>query len=110
MKRLLLFLVLIGVALTAVAYWYNPGSRNTEEGYTLAPVEYGTSVESVSATGQLMPREVTAVASQLPGEVVKIYPEADFNRTVEKGQPLVQLDDRMAKQRLESAKATTEWI
>jgi HlyD family secretion protein len=105
-KRLLLFLVLIGVALTAAAYWYNPGSRSTgEEGYTLAPVEYGTIVESVSATGQLVPREVNAVASQLPGEVVKIYPEADLNRTVEKGQPLIQLDDRMAKTKLEAAKA-----
>ena len=84
-KRLLLFLVLIGVALTAAAYWYNPGLRSTgEEGYTLAPVEYGIIVESVSATGQLLPREVTAVASQLPGEVRKIYPEADLNRNVER--------------------------
>jgi HlyD family secretion protein len=108
-KRLLLLLVLVGVALTAAAYWYNPGSRNSgEDGYTLAPMEYGTSIESVSATGQLLPREVTAVASQLPGEVVKIYPEADFNRNVEKGQPLIQLDDRMARQRLESAKAAVQ--
>jgi HlyD family secretion protein len=108
-KRLLLFLVLLGVVLTAAAYWYNPGSRGTgEEGYTLAPVEYGTIIESVSATGQLVPREVTAVASQLPGEVAKIYPEADLNRTVAKGQPLIQLDDRMAKQKLEAAKAAVQ--
>jgi HlyD family secretion protein len=104
-KRLLLFLVLIGVAVTAAAYWYNPTSRSTgEEGYTLMPVEYGTLKESISATGQLQPREVIAVASQLPGEVIKIYAEADENRVVKKGQPLLQLDDRLAKQKLQTAK------
>ena len=105
MKRLLFFLVLIGVGLTGAAYWYNPASRNSgEEGYSFLPAEYGSLVESVSATGILKPREITLVGSQISGEVVKVYSGADFNQPVEKGQPLIQLDDRLAKQKLEMAK------
>jgi HlyD family secretion protein len=108
-KKLLFILLLAGVGLTAAAYWYSPGSRNSgEEGYSLAAVERGTLVESVSATGILQPREVTPVGSQVSGEVIKIYPEADYNHFVEKNQPLVQLDDRLAKQKLDTAKVAVE--
>ncbi len=105
-KRLLLFLVLIGVAITAAAYWYNPTSRSTgEEGYTLMPVEYGTLKESISATGQLQPeRGDCGRVSVARRSYAKIHAEADVNQVVKKGQPLLQLDDRLAKQKLQAAK------
>jgi HlyD family secretion protein len=50
-----------------------------------------------------VPRDVSAVGSLLSGEVVKIYPEAELDRVVHEGQPLLQLDDREAKLKLEHA-------
>src|SRR5262249_51065839 len=81
-KKLLLFLVLACIALTAAAYWANPAYRTAEslEGYSFAPVEFGNLIESISASGPIKPRDISAVGSELSGKVVKIYPNADYWR------------------------------
>ncbi len=109
MKKLLVFLILIGLGLVGTAYWINYSSRTTGEGsFTTVPVERGAIAETINATGILQPRAVTAVGSALSGEVVKIYPDADFNKHVTKGQPLVQLDDRAAKLKRDQAQTTVQ--
>jgi HlyD family secretion protein len=106
-KKLLFLLVLIGLCLVGAAYWINASSRAAGDGqFTTVSVERGMIVESVSATGILQPREVIAVGSVISGEVVKIYAEADFNRFVKKGQPLLELDSKMARLNLDRARIT----
>ncbi len=109
MKKLLGFLILIGVGLVGTAYWLNHSSRTTGEGpFTTVPVERGAIAETINATGILQPRSVTAVGSALSGEVVKVFPEADFNKHVTKGQPLLQLDDRVAKLKRDQAQIAVQ--
>jgi HlyD family secretion protein len=103
-KKLLLILVGIGVALVLAAYWLNSSLRPPDEGqFTTASVERGSIVEAVNATGILQPRELIAVSSGLPGEVKEIDKRADFNQVVEKGQPLLRLDNRAAVIKKEQA-------
>jgi HlyD family secretion protein len=104
-KKLLILLIVVGAALAAGAYWLNhvTSGLGGEESFTLTPVEWGTLTESVSATGQLQPQEVVAVGSELSGKVVEIYPAGDVNQSVEEGEPLLKLDDRLAHIKLEEA-------
>src|SRR5262249_23175269 len=106
-KKLLVLLVLLGMALTGVAYWVShPKSPlPAEDEYKFASAEFGSMTESVSATGLLQPTDVIAVGSELSGKVISIHPQADFNKTVEEGEPLLQLDDSMARQALAEADA-----
>lgn len=105
MKKLLVILVLLFVVVGIGAYVANPRSRTPgDESFQLAGVEFGSLTESVNATGILQPRELTAVGSELAGKVVKIYPDADYDKTVKAGEPLLQLDDRVAKLELDRAR------
>ena len=108
MKKLLFFLVLIGLSLAGVAWWLSRKRHEAPDAsaYTYAAVEYGRISEVVSATGLVQPREVFPVGTELAGKVVAVL--ADFNQTVAEGDPLVQLDDRMARQRLRQAELAVQ--
>lgn len=109
MKKLLVFLVFIAAMLVVAAYWMRPTSSAAGDvPYGFASVEHGSILEVVSATGQLAPQEITLVGSQLPGQVVKIHPNADFNRYVKKDEPLLVLDQSLAQIKLEQAKEAVE--
>ncbi|HLJ96886.1 MAG TPA: efflux RND transporter periplasmic adaptor subunit [Gemmataceae bacterium] len=110
MKKLFLILLLVGIALVAAAYWLNHAwsGHNSEEGFTLAPTEWGAIVETVSATGLVQPQEVFAVGSELSGRVVEIRPHAEINQDVQEGEPLLQLDSRLAQFKLDQAKAALQ--
>jgi HlyD family secretion protein len=108
-KKLLLVLIFIGMTLVATAYWLNTYSRSAgDTQFSTSPIERGLLVEAISATGILQPQEVIAVGSPLSGEVVKIFDDADFNKVVAKGQPLLQLDDRAAKLKQDYSAVTVE--
>src|ERR1700716_1240932 len=106
MKRLVILLVLVGLAIVGWTYWtyHSRATPSGEEQYTLASVEYGALAEGVSATGLLQPQEVVAVGSELSGRVVEISPDGEVNKVVEEGAPLLKLDDRKAQIDLERAK------
>ena len=90
-----LVLVLIGLGLVGAAYWASPSSHgSTDEGFAYASVERGDLTETISATGNLQPQDVSAVGSELSGKVIKIYPSGDFNQVVKENDPLVELDPR----------------
>ena len=108
MKKLLIFLVLLGIVSAAgVAYWLNYSWFDSDgaQDFILTSIEWGTISETVSASGLLEPKEVIAVGSELSGRVVCIYPTARVNSVVRPDEPLLKLDDRVAQQKLEQAKA-----
>lgn len=106
MKKLLAVLALLVAALAGVAYWINRshGTPAGDAAFTTAAVEFGPLTESISASAVLRPQEVVLVTSDLPGKVVEIYPAADFNQVVQEGDPLLRLDDRAARRKLEQAR------
>lgn len=109
MKKLLVFLVFGGVLSIGAAYWFSPAAAGGGEvPFTIKQVERGDLVETVSATGQVAPPEVTLVSSQIPGQVVTIYRNADYNRPVEENEPLLVLDQSLARIKVEQAKVAVE--
>jgi len=102
-KKLLFILIGTGLALGAAALgWYAWHKHKTERlAYTLAEVERGTLDDLVSAAGLVRPREVFIVGSDLAGKVTAVL--ADYNQSVEEGDLLLRLDDRLARARLQQA-------
>jgi HlyD family secretion protein len=109
-KTLLMILLLLGIIFVAGAYWFNQAwsGHNGEEKFTLASAEWGSIAETVSATGLVQPQQVIAVGSELSGRVNEIYPKAEINKEVQEGEPLLKLDDRLAKLKLDQAKTTVQ--
>ncbi len=102
-KKLLVVLVVLAVILAGAAFAINRtmSHRPAAEDYTTAPVEYGSLSETISATGQLQPEETLVINTAVPGRVVQV--NADVNQTVEEGDVLARLDDRLAQDDLRKA-------
>jgi len=111
--------ILIGVTLAAAliggGVWYakQRAAQNPELRYKLATIETGDVTQTVSANGTLNPVVLVSVGTQVSGTVKKLY--VDFNDKVEKGQPLLELDDalvsaseRQSAASVVSAQATLE--
>jgi HlyD family secretion protein len=83
---------LIAVAIAGGAYYaYRHSTVLTlEQRYRIQDVEKGDILQTVSANGTLNPVVLVSVGTQVSGTVTKLY--VDFNDTVEKGQPLLELD------------------
>jgi HlyD family secretion protein len=96
MRKLLVLLVILTVVLAGFAAWvsHNPSTADAGDGYVLAPVEYGTIFDPISATGVVQPRELFTVGTELAGKVVEIV--ADRNQNVSEGAVLLRLDDTLA--------------
>jgi HlyD family secretion protein len=109
MKKLLLFLVFVGLGLGGATYWLNSSSKaNNGAGFETVVVEFGKLTENINATGLVQPRDVTFVGSELSGRVVEIYSGTDYNQIVQKDQPLLRLDDQMARLKVEQAKEAVQ--
>jgi HlyD family secretion protein len=55
-----------------------------------------------------VPRDYSAVGSELSGKVIKIYPNADYWQHVEKGEPLLELDHALADAKLAQAQVAVK--
>ena len=88
-------LALLLIALAAGgAYWYRQGSEQSlEQRYKVQAIERGDLTQTVSANGTLNPVVLVNVGTQVSGTVTRLY--VDFNDQVEKGQALLELDDRL---------------
>jgi multidrug efflux pump subunit AcrA (membrane-fusion protein) len=65
MKKLLILLIVLMLGLAAAAWWFNPSRQGSSEpSFSYASAEYGTLVETVSATGVLQPEEVIPVGTE----------------------------------------------
>jgi RND family efflux transporter MFP subunit len=111
-KKLIVLLFFVGAVLAVGAY-YNHWSTSEpklppRDAFKAARVEHGWLAEAVTTTGVVQPKYPAAVGSEASGRVVKIYEAADFNRRVEEGQALLQVDDRIPRRRLEQAEKLVE--
>jgi HlyD family secretion protein len=88
-------LALLLIALAAGgAYWYRQSSEQSlEQRYKVQAIERGDLTQTVSANGTLNPVVLVNVGTQVSGTVTRLY--VDFNDQVEKGQALLELDDRL---------------
>lgn len=106
-KKLLVFLVLTGGALSGAYYWFQQRGKGSKDvAYSTVPVDHGRLTETISATGVVQPRQVYVVGTELAGKVTEVL--ADFNQEVEEGAVLLRLDDRAARQRLAEAQAAVD--
>lgn len=94
-------LVVVAVIAAALFAWrLRPTSAPR---YRTEPVEIGSIVQTVSATGTVQPVEQVEVGSQVSGTVQKL--NADYNVRVQKGQVLLQLDPSTFRARHAQAEA-----
>ncbi|MGE5491939.1 MAG: efflux RND transporter periplasmic adaptor subunit, partial [Actinomycetota bacterium] len=78
---------------TGVWYYRDQANQAPEKRYRLQEVAKGDVTQTVSANGTLNPVTLVNVGTQVSGTVKKLY--VDFNDKVEKGQPLLELDQSL---------------
>jgi HlyD family secretion protein len=105
-KKLLFVLIVIGAGLGLAAYRLQTPRASQPDGSVWEPMAYGTLTESVSATGALQPRDAVAVGTEQAGRVAEVL--TDLQQTVAKDQPLIRLDDRLARLRVRQAEVAVE--
>ncbi len=109
-KKLLLLLVLLGLALAGGAYLYHhpaliegfssPGEPPRLE---TSPVLHADLLETVTANAVVQPRETLVISTDQTGRVLKLL--HDVNDVVKPGEVLLQLDDQVQQQKLKQADA-----
>ncbi|WP_369001015.1 efflux RND transporter periplasmic adaptor subunit [Pseudophaeobacter sp. 1A16562] len=101
---MLRFLTVLLVAGATFAYLASdlsaPSAKPT---YVTAPVEFGRLEETVSSTGTVDALFTVDISSQVSGRITKVT--ADFNDSVESGQPLAQIDRQGFEARVAEAEA-----
>ena len=102
MRRILTFLLLTGLGLSAGAYTYLRQPDIAPEVRTVT-VSTGDVVDSVGATGILEPVTTVQVGSQVSGKIEKLY--ADFNSIVRANEVIARLDPSLFETQVEQSKA-----
>ena len=82
--------MVIALALGVYGYWQS--NRSSAAHYVTAPVDRGSIVHAVTATGTINPVTVVQVGTYVSGPITEIY--ADFNTAVKAGQLLAKIDPR----------------
>jgi len=102
MRRLI---VIIGVLVAAGigGYVYVGGEAKGPVQYKMAPVERGTLVSMVTATGTINPVVAVQVGSQVTGRIDSLH--ADFNSVVKEGQVVARIDPQAYQARRDQASA-----
>lgn len=100
--------VLTGVGVVVVAAglgWWSFGRapKTTAPMYQTVPVERGSVVGRVTATGTVSALVTVQVGAQVSGRILKL--EADFNSAVKKGQVLARLDPELFDASLAQSRA-----
>jgi HlyD family secretion protein len=83
--------------------YYLARAKSDVPKYRAMPVDSGTVVATVTATGTLSAVTTVAVGSQVSGIISKLY--VDFNSHVKKGQLLVELDPTPFQEALDQQRA-----
>jgi HlyD family secretion protein len=100
MRRVVLG-IFFAVVLLGIGYSYTRG--NAGRAYITSPVERGTIVTSVKATGSVEPVITVEVSSQLSGRILEVL--VNFNDEVKAGQPIARVDPEIFVARVNEAKA-----
>lgn len=93
----------IALALIAGTVWGIQAQKGPSIRYSTVPIERGTVVSKVTATGTLSALVTVQVGSQVSGRLQQIL--VDFNSPVKKGQVLAKLDPQLFQATLEQARA-----
>jgi multidrug efflux pump subunit AcrA (membrane-fusion protein) len=109
-KKLLVLLILVVLALTGIVYavnhpFWEHGTPQGEGAKLEAsfPVLYDHLLETVTGSGTVQPQESLVVSTDQAGRVVNLA--HDVNDIVQEGDELLQLDDRVQQQTLKQAEA-----
>lgn len=103
-KIILATTVLAGLIGGGLWYAKQRAAQEPEQRYKLGTVEKGDVTQTVSANGTLNPVVLVSVGTQVSGTVKKLY--VDFNDKVEKGQPLLELDDALLSAQAKQSEAS----
>jgi HlyD family secretion protein len=105
-KKAIVVLVMLAALVAGGAYLYERGSHHAPALPKTGLVDRGEVVEKISATARLHPVGVVYVGCEMPyARVSEIMPGAEVGKRVLKGDPLLKLDDVLAKARLDEAEA-----
>ncbi len=102
LKKIIVLLLLAGLAMAGYAYYKAKTKLRPEDIYRLEEVTQGDLSQSVSANGTINPVTLVNVGTQVSGIVNKLY--VDFNDKVTKGQVLLELDDALLKAQIEQTR------
>ena len=91
------------VVLAALAGWWVLSGDADAVAYDTTPVERGSLVVQVTATGSVQPTTQVDVSSELSGTLASV--EVDYNDRVEVGQVLARLDDTKLRANAANAEA-----
>ncbi len=106
MKQLLALIVVAAAVVAGVAYYFSQQGRAATPQYRTEKVDRGPIKDKVPATGRMQPTEKEIVGSDVVvGRVVEIYPGTDIGSDVSENQPLLRLDDEMARAKLKVAES-----
>ena len=90
MRRLSLILGILAIGLLIGGYVFFNGERKIPVRYRTAPVEKGSIVSVITATGTINPITTVQVGSQVSGMIESLH--ADFNSKVKAGQIVARVD------------------
>ena len=93
LRNSLIAVVILALGGGGYTYWRDRQAQAPEKRYRLQVVEKGDLTQTVSANGTLNPVVLVNVGTQVSGTVTKLF--VDFNDKVEKGQPLLELDQSL---------------
>ena len=105
-KSLLILGLVAAIVGGAVWYFRDKAAQAPEQRYRFQEVSKGEVVQTVSANGTLTPLILVNVGTQVSGTVRRLH--VDFNQKVEKGQPLVELDQSLLEAQARSSAAMSE--
>ena len=90
MRRIALIVGVLAIGLVIAGYVFFNGERKPPIRYRTAPVERGTIVSLVTATGTINPITTIQVGSQVSGMIESLH--ADFNSKVKANQVVARID------------------
>ncbi|MFV3131069.1 efflux RND transporter periplasmic adaptor subunit [Niveispirillum sp. KHB5.9] len=104
--------ILLGLGVLAIAtgvYWWQAGSAANGDGtgdYMTAAVDRGNIEDSVTAVGNLQPRDYVDVGTQVSGQLRKVHVE--IGQQVNQGDLLAEIDPTVYQTRVEADRAQLE--
>lgn len=98
---LLTILVLIGIIL-----WIYFGTKTKRKDYVTVDITRGDIVQTVTATGEIMPVNTVNVGSQVSGTIEDIF--VDYNSRVKKGDLLLTIEPSVLQSTVDEAKASLD--
>lgn len=104
MRRLSLIVGILAIGLMIGGYVFFNGERKVPVRYRTAPVERGSIVSTITATGTINPITTVQVGSQVSGMIESLH--ADFNSKVKAGQVVARIDPFPYRARRDQAEAT----